>query len=309
MHIFPFNTSWMQTADGNVARMPAQNVEVLESELTSVGHQFNISPGRIDFNRPVGVSVDLVRELKDEERQQIGLYRSDDGVNFTFVGKALNGNRLMGDINGACIVGAFLDSRPPVIDQLSFEAGQMLDSDRPMITARVRDGGSGISSETLFIRVDGREMSARYDGSKEMMIFEPSVSLAAGTHNLEIIARDRVGNETAMRAIAFQVPQSKPDILKAISWPNPASVMSTISFSLSGVTIGQTLDVNVKIYDGSGRLVTSIDPLAAGLNYRALWDLTNRRGGRVANGVYFYRIRVRMGDNLLQKTGKIAVLR
>ena len=39
------------------------------------------------------------------------------------------------------------------------------------------------------------------------------------------------------------------------------------------------------------------------------WDLTNRKGKRIANGTYIYRLEIYVGGQKISKRGKFAVLR
>ena len=64
----------------------------------------------------------------------------------------------------------------------------------------------------------------------------------------------------------------------------------------------------MKIYDMAGKLVykernTGVNPTDS-----FFWDLIDRRGRKVSNGAYFYRITVKAGGTE-EVTGKIAVVR
>ncbi|HPG59381.1 MAG TPA: hypothetical protein PKW98_16290, partial [Candidatus Wallbacteria bacterium] len=83
----------------------------------------------------------------------------------------------------------------------------------------------------------------------------------------------------------------------------------TISFTVNGA-IGNAIDAKVYIYDGSANFVTELVPMQTGNNFKAVWlGLTNDDGKIVANGVYFYKIKVNCADKNVEKYGKIAVLR
>ncbi len=68
----------------------------------------------------------------------------------------------------------------------------------------------------------------------------------------------------------------------ADAYPNPATRQTTIEFGLP-----QAMDVNLSVYDASGRLVTTLvnGQLNAGI-HRVTWN-TN---GKVTAGVYFYKL-------------------
>lgn len=68
--------------------------------------------------------------------------------------------------------------------------------------------------------------------------------------------------------------------------PNPCNPATTISFSLAS-----SQHANLAIYDAQGRLVrTLVDETLAGGKHAIIWNGTNESNGRVASGVYFYRI-------------------
>ena len=69
--------------------------------------------------------------------------------------------------------------------------------------------------------------------------------------------------------------------------PNPFNPTTTIRFSVPA----GARDVSLRVYDTSGRHVTTLveRPLEAG-DHAAVWDGTDASGGRVASGVYLYRL-------------------
>ncbi len=68
--------------------------------------------------------------------------------------------------------------------------------------------------------------------------------------------------------------------------PNPCNPAATIRFSLAS-----DRHAHLAIYDARGRLVrTLVDGTLSGGRHSIIWNGTNESGGRVASGVYFYRI-------------------
>jgi hypothetical protein len=70
--------------------------------------------------------------------------------------------------------------------------------------------------------------------------------------------------------------------------PNPFNPVTTVAYD---VPAGGA-DVNIAVFDVSGRLVRNLvnEHRGAG-RFGAQWNGENQRGGRVASGVYFYRMR------------------
>jgi hypothetical protein len=78
-------------------------------------------------------------------------------------------------------------------------------------------------------------------------------------------------------------------------YPNPATDMVWFESDYAGLW-------NLRIYDVSGRLIYR----ANNQSNTAVWDLTDSRGRKVANGTYFYKF---MFDNKTETNGKVAVLK
>ncbi|MDH4035812.1 MAG: T9SS type A sorting domain-containing protein, partial [candidate division Zixibacteria bacterium] len=70
------------------------------------------------------------------------------------------------------------------------------------------------------------------------------------------------------------------------NYPNPFNPTTTISFSLSTAS-----DVSLVVYNALGQKVSQLvdGRLPAG-SHEVLWNATNASGGRIASGVYFYRL-------------------
>jgi hypothetical protein len=61
----------------------------------------------------------------------------------------------------------------------------------------VRDSGSGIGSEKdVILMLDGKRLISRYDPPIEAVIYQPGEPLTLGEHLLEVIVRDRAGNQS-----------------------------------------------------------------------------------------------------------------
>jgi hypothetical protein len=85
------------------------------------------------------------------------------------------------------------------------------------------------------------------------------------------------------------------------NYPNPFNPRTTIRFTLPSKT-----RASLRVYDVSGRLVKTlvVGDLKSG-PYAFDWDGTDNRGGRVASGVYFYRLKT----NERSATRKMVLLR
>jgi flagellar hook assembly protein FlgD len=86
--------------------------------------------------------------------------------------------------------------------------------------------------------------------------------------------------------------------------PNPFNPVTTIQYD---VPAGGA-DVNIAVFDVSGRRVrTLVNEHRNAGRFSAQWNGADDRGGRVASGVYFYRMRA--GDFARQEDGAAKVAR
>ncbi len=71
------------------------------------------------------------------------------------------------------------------------------------------------------------------------------------------------------------------------NYPNPFNPSTTIEYSVAEIS-----DVNISIYDASGRLVKNLisSQHVPGDSYQVSWNGTNEAGTSVAAGMYFYKI-------------------
>ena len=71
------------------------------------------------------------------------------------------------------------------------------------------------------------------------------------------------------------------------NYPNPFNPTTTIEYSIAEIS-----DVNISIYDASGRFVKNLvsGQHVPGDDYQVSWNGTNESGTNVAAGMYFYKI-------------------
>ena len=87
-------------------------------------------------------------------------------------------------------------------------------------------------------------------------------------------------------------PDIPADFVLEQNYPNPFNPSTAISYKLSAVS-----NVTLKIFDALGREVKTLiynEKQLAG-KHTVRWDGTNRRGGRVGSGIYYYRLTTNNG--------------
>ncbi|MBN2466938.1 MAG: M23 family metallopeptidase [Deltaproteobacteria bacterium] len=99
------------------------------------------------------------------------------------------------------------DPDPPEISTLSPPAGVSVVPTANRFSARISDKGTGIDYYKTCMLIDGMKVPAEYIPKKGILLFFPLKPLPPGSHSLEIIAVDLVGN-SSQKAVAFTVPET-----------------------------------------------------------------------------------------------------
>jgi hypothetical protein len=122
---------------------------------------------------------------------------------------------------------------------------------------------------------------------------------------------DASGNpaDTSALQIRFQV-ENQTRLMNVVNIPNPFASETAFTFQLAGPD--QPQEGRLRIHAVSGRLLYEriLYPGEVKLGFnRIVWNGRDRDGDDIANGVYFYRISVRMGDKTVEAIEKLAKLR
>ena len=90
------------------------------------------------------------------------------------------------------------------------------------------------------------------------------------------------------------------------NYPNPFNPTTTIEFSVGADNESVSPWVKLEIFNILGQQISTLkDEQMSPGNYKIEWNATDRRGQRVATGIYLYRLRV--GDE--QQTKKMVLLK
>ncbi len=182
----------------------------------------------------------------------------------------------------------------------------------------------------LRVRLDGVELQA----GSEYVLLDSTITpttmnvrlqkrYTAGSHTLEVETSDRLGNVGTGQTI-FQV---ETDLRLNVfgNFPNPFNVETFLAYEIGGVN--QADKVELIIFSTAGKPVRSFYypasqpyqsdgllqpgsgvPTSAGY-HEAWWDGRDDMGNQVANGVYFYRLRITLGDEVAEQIGTMARVR
>ena len=198
----------------------------------------------------------------------------------------------------------------PKVNMLSHENGDTLEHSRAPIQVTVEDNGSGVNVDSINFTVDGKQMTVEYSPETKTVTWTPDRDITPGEHAVRVTALDLSGNPSNEIVSTLVGPASFGFPKIVLPYPNPATTISRLRYDLTQPAATQV--VEVKIYDVSGKRVRTLSttgPFIAQGN-DITWDLTDRRGRLVSNGVYLFRAKARSTTGSTDDyKGKIAVLR
>ncbi|MGB9596088.1 MAG: FlgD immunoglobulin-like domain containing protein, partial [Candidatus Poribacteria bacterium] len=213
------------------------------------------------------------------------------------------------------------DNRPPniqidVADQ-NFTNGNVVSSE-PKINAIISDNdGIDLLLHKLdilvsidagdFESVNQEDYNIHLDpSSNDVVVNYAPKKLVPGNYEVKFLAYDFNGN-LGVRSIKFVVKgEFEVEKNSLMNYPNPFERETNITFQLSSVADSAV----VKIYTVSGRLIRTLEKQNV-VNFVMIhWDGRDEDGKEVANGVYYYKLRLkRQGRNDIIQIGKMLKLK
>ena len=183
----------------------------------------------------------------------------------------------------------------------------------PKISALIQDpGGVSAAPGTYWISVDdtvavdSNLISVNVDESGQVLTLSFNPTFDVGSHSVFVFSQDLAGN-AGSASIQFQVMgQFRLDFVG--NYPNPFKNKTYFVYRLTEQT---TEPVRIQVYTVSGRLIRTLhSDSAEEINYGEIyWDGRDQDGANIANGVYFYKLKARRGDQEIERTMKLAKLR
>jgi hypothetical protein len=209
---------------------------------------------------------------------------------------------------GGTTPNAVSDNEPPQIqvfmnnDQFVF--GGITD-ESPVLYAKVSDNigmniaGLGIGHD-MTATLDGNEANVyplndfyqgTVDDPKRGILRFPLTGMAPGRHEITVKAWD-VSNNMGAGSTEFVVAENaKAALAHVLNYPNPFSTHTRFLFEHN--LAGQTLDVRIRIFTLSGKLVKTLQTTTFAEGFRIddiEWDGKDDFGEKLAKGVYLYRL-------------------
>lgn len=239
----------------------------------------------------------------------------------------------------------------PMLD-VTFDGIHILDGDivsaQPVIEIMLKDENQYLllddtSAFRIYLQRPGSSNLERiyfYKGGVEQMQFYPSSSsgnntaritypagmFSDGMYQLMVQARDRSDNESGSidYKINFEVI-NKPAITDVMNWPNPFSTKTHFVFTLTGSEVPEFFTIQIMTVNGKVVREISREELGnihIGRNITEYaWDGRDEYGDQLANGVYLYRVMIRLngqsmerietkaGDYFVKEFGKMVLIR
>lgn len=220
-----------------------------------------------------------------------------------------------GFIVGGANPDGVVDNEPPSVevfmDNFNFVLGGTTTPD-PVLLVRLSDNlginvaGSSIGHDLTGTLDNNNTQSfalndfyeAALDDFTSGTVRFPLFDLASGRHEIKVKAWD-VANNSAEGFTEFIVAENQTLALEQVlNYPNPFTTNTEFMFEHN--LPGQVLDIQVRIFTVSGKMVKSINTqsISDGNRVRNVtWDGKDDFGGDLARGVYLYKIKASPSEN------------
>jgi hypothetical protein len=279
-------------------------------ELQELGFPEDLrSSGELKENIEVEIPVQpMLLGRSQEDLGPVGLYHLHKG-HWTWLAGVDSEGLIRAELPSLDPLLVAADPVPPQVAVTSHENGATLERPDPKVIWSVSDLGSGVDPASIQILVDDVVVPHAYDSEEKQVELDLDRPLTPGTHRIQLALRDQSGNATRTATLFLTAPANFGFQDPPVPVPNPARITTSIRYDLTQP--GSTDEVLLEIFDVGGRRITTMRKssgfLTRGNTFR--WDLTNRRGRRVRNGVYLFRVRARGAGRTVTARGKIAVIR
>lgn len=223
------------------------------------------------------------------------------------------------------------DITNPLLD-VTFDGTRILNGDivsaKPHILITLKDENKFLaindtSAFNVFIRYPNQSLSKPVFFAKDLQFTPASLPhnsckieynpalLEDGIYELTAQGKDRSLNRSASTEykIQFEV-KNKPTVTNVLNYPNPFSTNTKFVFTLTGSEIPEVF--TIQIMTVSGKVIKNITKeelgnLHIGRNITEYsWDGKDEFGDKLANGVYLYKVIIRLNNADLEKSNTSA---
>jgi len=215
------------------------------------------------------------------------------------------------------------DSTKPDV-QISFDGKEIIDgeyiSSNPLIRIELGDPSliPIVDTSSVVIQLNNKEIyysnpenNLNYTFSNEnpKMVVEYQPVLEKGEYLFNVFAKDASGNLVNPAGVTktFYV-DDETKLIDMFNYPNPFKDDTYFTFKLTQLPD----ELKINVYTVAGRLVKEINIMQSELNFdfnKIYWDGKDEDGDRLANGVYFYKVIMKAGDEINESIHKMAILK
>ena len=292
------------------ASVATNEEEATNSELVPITAAYEASLLSSKVNKGVVASLKVPESAS--QTAGLGLFYQKNG-SWKFVSSSISANKdIKAKITSGHIFAIMQDTVAPSINlDESMDLSKAFETARPEFIGNVKDFGSGIDTSSVEAKIDSGVQNVPVDNNGNFK-FKSLSELINGNHDLTITAKDRTGNLATTGNMRF-VLVLPFEFKQIIQYPNPAK--NNVKILIRTNSAGINCNIKIKIYDVAGHKVADFDESdvedRGGGNYEVKWDLRNKKGIKVANGVYIARLEATNPETgkKVKKTLKIAVLK
>lgn len=206
----------------------------------------------------------------------------------------------------AFVFGGTTDQNPVLLALLKDEYG-------------INTTGSGIGHDMVAVLNENTQQQiilndyyeSDLDSYNSGRVTYPFYDLPEGTHRLSLKVWD-IFNNSSEAFLEFIVASSNDPVLKhVLNYPNPFTTYTEFWFEHNQPCCD--LEVQIEVFTLSGKVVKTIHERVPTVGYRVApisWDGLDDYGGRLARGVYVYRVSIKTDQNKrAEKYEKLVLLR
>ncbi len=256
--------------------------------------------------------------FSNERAKAIAYFYGDkvDGVGYT-TNIVINGidSSFVGDLKGPEI--------EVYLNNTYFRSGDIVPNEPTLIVEIFDENGVNVSTSAIGHRIEaflddnpsGIDLSEFYrtklDDYKRGEVIYKLPKLSPGKHTIKVKAWD-VFNNSSVREVEFRVvDEGVFAIYNVFNYPNPFSDKTYFTFQKVASLEDEPVDVEIKIYTLSGKLINKIERYGLTGNFIAIeWDGKDMDGDEIANGVYIYKVIVRTVEGKrAESLGRLVVMR
>lgn len=275
--------------DTTISELGASKHEELSSKYVS---NFDDGYGNMKFNIVVDPQDKVSEFYEDNNRFTVPFYVIEDTVT------AVNSANVAVKFDGENVLpGEFVSANPEINVKLNYNWGFPYD-DPDAVKIYLDDS-----------QIEYEELQVNYDTVQKMNTYKVHPTLNEGAHKLEIKGENVKGNldNQSGYSIEFTV-SNKLDILNVYNYPNPFKKDTYFTFELTKVP----QNMKITIFTIKGRKIKEITRSSAELKpdfNKIHWDGKDSDGNTIANGVYFYKVKIDNGEKSISRIKKLAVIK